>query len=51
VEKLKRIVEELKGIKNLKLFRKEFPTFSSFKKYCKKEDIDIKTLDELDASI
>jgi len=41
---LKLIVTELAELRSQKTFRKEFPTFASFKKYVKEENLTIKDL-------
>lgn len=47
IELLKSIVEQLKEIKQMKLFTADFPSFALFKKYCKREDITLKDLKEV----
>jgi hypothetical protein len=44
VDVLKSIVSQLSELRQQKTFRKEFPTFSSFKKFVKKEKITVEDL-------
>ena len=45
IEKLKSIVENLRSLREIKLFRQDFPSFSIFKKYCKKEKVSLQDLE------
>lgn len=42
IEKLKQTVEQISHFKKVRLFKQDFPTFASFKKYCKEEGITTK---------
>jgi len=43
-ESMKLLAEEITKLRKEKLFRHDFPTFASFKKYLKKEKITLKEL-------
>lgn len=46
-EYLKNIIKNIGGLKEEQLFKNDFPSFSRFYKYCKKEKLSIKDIEGL----